>query len=180
MTWSLHRYWFRWELADSDPRYAKVGGALGCGVTGVDVDDAKDLVRAIALSGKDVPRVAEVVEDVDVGTLDPERVLPVMRNPDQRGVWFPRHPYPSDFRLVHLDREVRFALEVDDDSGRCFVSFPVSNTLADYEEYYEVDRETFDRFAADPPLAHPFVARAKNRELDHLLLRPPGRDRGWA
>lgn len=39
---------------------------------------------------------------------------------------------------------------------------------------YEVDRATFEGFTDDPTCAHAFVARARNRELDHLLLLPPG------
>lgn len=176
----LHRYWFRWqpdEQAGIDPR---VGGELGCGVTAVDVEDARSLIRSIALRGQDLPPVAEIIEDAEVGTLDADQVAASMANPDKRGVWFPRHPDPADFEVVHVDRVERFALELDGYSGRGFVSFPVSNQMAEYLEYYEVDRDTFDRFAADPTLAHGFVKQAKHRELDHLLLRPPGTDRGWA
>jgi 2-succinyl-6-hydroxy-2,4-cyclohexadiene-1-carboxylate synthase len=89
------------------------------------------------------------------------------------------NPVERPFRLVHIDRVERFALEIDDHSGRTFVSIPVSNPYAEYEEWYEVDRATFDRFAADPALALPFVERARNRELDHLLLYLPGRLRGY-
>lgn len=84
----------------------------------------------------------------------------------------------GDFRTVHVDRENRWALELDEQSGRTFVSIPVSNPYVDYEEYYEIDRPTFDRFAAEPAQAREFVEKAKSRELDHLLLLPPGRLRG--
>ena len=79
---------------------------------------------------------------------------------------------------VHVDRVNRFSLDVDRDSGRTFVAIPVRNQMVSYEEHYEVDRATFDRYVADPALAHDFVARARNRELDHLLLYQPGTDRG--
>jgi len=82
-------------------------------------------------------------------------------------------------RAVFVDRTRRFSLDVDDTSGRTFVSFPVSNGKVTYEESYEVDRETFERFVADPTRAHDMVERARRRELDHLLLFPPGTDRGW-
>lgn len=84
----------------------------------------------------------------------------------------------DDFTTVHVDRDSRWALELDEPTGRTFVSIPVSNPYADYEEYYEVDRPTFDRFAAEPAQAREFVEKAKSRELDHLLLLPPGRLRG--
>jgi len=50
----------------------------------------------------------------------------------------------------------------------------------EYSEHYEVDDATFARYVADPGLAHDFVARCRKRELDHLLLYPPGADRGVA
>jgi hypothetical protein len=63
-----------------------------------------------------------------------------------------------------------------------FVNIPVSNRMADYLEWYEVDKETFEQFKANPgaEATLTFVKKAKNRELDHLLLLKPGSDRGWA
>jgi hypothetical protein len=86
---------------------------------------------------------------------------------------------PTKLKYVYVDKVKRFAFNVDPDSGRTFVSFPVHNRLATYEEFYEIDRETFDRYLEDPTLADDFIARAKRRELDHLLLLKPGSDRGW-
>ena len=83
------------------------------------------------------------------------------------------------FRVVHVDQERRFALEIDDETGRTYVSFPVRNQYATYDEWYEVDRETFSGFVLDPAAAHDFVDAAKRRELDHLLLLQPGRERGY-
>ena len=74
-----------------------------------------------------------------------------------------------NIKSVYVDAVKRFSLDVDEASGRTFVSIPVSNSMVDYVEWYEVDRETFGRFEADPALAH---------DLDHLLLLPPGTDRG--
>jgi endo-beta-N-acetylglucosaminidase D len=79
---------------------------------------------------------------------------------------------------VFTDQQLRFSLEIDEESGRTFVSFPVANRLIDYLEYYEIDRATFDGYVADPTTAHAFVAAAKARQMDHLLLYKPGRDRG--
>ena len=79
---------------------------------------------------------------------------------------------------VYVDRERRFSLEIDEDSGRTFVAIPVSNSKVEYLEWYEVDGLTFQRYRINPALAYEFVERCKRRELDHLLLFPPGRDRG--
>jgi hypothetical protein len=80
---------------------------------------------------------------------------------------------------VFVDRENRWGLDIDEISGRMFVNIPVANRMADYLEWYEIDQETFERFRADPASASDFVTKAKNRELDHLLLLQPGTDRGW-
>jgi hypothetical protein len=88
------------------------------------------------------------------------------------------HVDPAQLEAVYVDRVNRFALELDRASGRTFVSIPVSNTKVDYTEWYAIDRATFDRFRADPTLAHGFLDQARNRELDHLLLFQPGTDRG--
>jgi len=85
-----------------------------------------------------------------------------------------------DLQAVFVDRVRRFALELDEASGRTFVSIPVRNQMVEYTEWYEVDRDTFERFRADPEAAHPFVGCAERRELDALLLLPPGSDRGVA
>ncbi len=47
-------------------------------------------------------------------------------------------------RDIIVRREYRFTLGVEEISGRFYVSIPVSNGMADYEEYYEIDRATFD------------------------------------
>jgi predicted N-acyltransferase len=83
-------------------------------------------------------------------------------------------------KSVFADRVKRFSLDVDEETGRMFVSIPVRNTMTEYDEWYEIDKETFERYKGDPTLAHDFVAQAKRRELDHLLLFKPGTDRGVA
>ncbi|WP_033045870.1 hypothetical protein [Pseudomonas fluorescens] len=80
--------------------------------------------------------------------------------------------------LVH--QEHRFCLGIEQVSGRFYVSIPVSNSMVDYEEYYEIDRKTFDLFRCDPDAALPFVARCRKRELDELLIVRPGANRGTA
>ena len=79
---------------------------------------------------------------------------------------------------VFVDRDRRFSLDIDGESGRTFVSIPVRNQLVEYEESYEIDRDRFDACLIDPTLAYDLVDRARRRELDHLLLRRPGSERG--
>ena len=83
-------------------------------------------------------------------------------------------------RDIIVRREYMFTLGVEEISGRFYVSIPVSNGMADYEEFYEIDRATFELFKRDPDAALPFVIRCRKRELDELLLIQPGTNRGTA
>ena len=85
-----------------------------------------------------------------------------------------------EMRAVHVDPVERFSLEVDDDTGLTYLGIPVRNSMVEYSEWYRIDRETFAAFVVDPAAALPMVQRARRREIDHLLLLSPGRDRGVA
>lgn len=84
------------------------------------------------------------------------------------------------FKDVVVNRDERFSVGVEQDSGKHYVSIPVSNGLVDYEEYYEIDQPTFERYRAAPDSARDFVARCRKREMDHLLIVKPGSNRGTA
>lgn len=84
------------------------------------------------------------------------------------------------FKDVLVCREERFSLGIEEDSGRYFLSIPVSNGLVDYEEYYELDQSTFERYRAAPKLALDFVERCRKREEDQRLIVKPGSNRGTA
>ena len=71
-----------------------------------------------------------------------------------------------------------YALVVDDDSGRHYLSIPVSIGVAAYEEFYALDDDTHRAYLADPALARPFVEECRRRENDDLLLQKPGWNRG--
>lgn len=82
----LTRYWITFDYpADS------VGRQLGFGVTALDLDDAMTLLRSewFEANGLVVPPLREVVENIDVSTLD-DHVRPNMAPPNWRGLWFPQ------------------------------------------------------------------------------------------
>jgi hypothetical protein len=62
---------------------------MGCGITAYDLVDAHKMLReqVFPLFGEGI--VDEVVENVDVRTLDEKHVRPNMGNPAVRGIWFP-------------------------------------------------------------------------------------------
>ena len=84
------------------------------------------------------------------------------------------------FQDALVNREHRFCVGTEQDSGLFYVSIPVGNGIVDYEEYYEIDGATFELFKRDPDAALPFVARCRKRELDELLMVRPGTNRGTA
>lgn len=82
------------------------------------------------------------------------------------------------FNDVLVNKVERFSIGIEEASGRCYVSFPVRNEHAEYEEYYEIDRARFTQFQRDAAAALAFVTACRNRERDDLLIVKPGRLRG--
>ncbi|MFI6433249.1 hypothetical protein [Rhodococcus oryzae] len=82
------------------------------------------------------------------------------------------------FNDTFFSRDERFSIGIDLETDGCYVSIPVSNGLVDYEEYYEIDRETYARFLSDPAVASSFAAECRRRDRDELLIIRPGRNRG--
>jgi hypothetical protein len=82
------------------------------------------------------------------------------------------------FKDVVVCREERFSIGVEESSGRYYLAIPVSNSLVDYEEYYEIDREAFVRYQANPKTALGFVERCRNRDADKHLIYQPSKKRG--
>jgi hypothetical protein len=84
------------------------------------------------------------------------------------------------FHDVAFDRDERYAIGIEQDSGRFYVSIPVTNGLVDYEEFYEIDEATFERFRADLGRALPLVERCRQRREDVRLMYQPSTRRGSA
>jgi hypothetical protein len=82
----LRRYWFKFAPFTSTSISTL---NLGCGVTAHDVEDARRLIEEKVFPIFGVREIAEVLENVDISTLDENHVRPNMGNPIVRGVWFP-------------------------------------------------------------------------------------------
>jgi len=81
-------------------------------------------------------------------------------------------------RDQYYSRADRFSLGVDDESGRPYVSFPVTASSAEYEEYYELTPAQYADYLAEPATALDFVNECRRREHDDLLMQKPGWNRG--
>lgn len=82
------------------------------------------------------------------------------------------------FNDTFFSREGRYSLGIEQDSGRNYVSIPVSNGLVDYEEYYAITPEQYQLFLTDAAAALDFVESCRRREQDALLIQKPGTNRG--
>lgn len=84
MNQTLQRYWIGFVGAD-----IPVGFRMGCGVTAFSRDDAFALLLKVWPGENDGPTIVDVVEDVDLTTLDQKHVLANVGDVTKRGVWFP-------------------------------------------------------------------------------------------
>jgi hypothetical protein len=85
-----------------------------------------------------------------------------------------------DFKDVYVDRGERFSLGREMQSGKLYLSIPVSNGTVDYEEYYELTDVEFALFQENRTAANEFAKRCRNRKLDDRLIMKPGKNRGAA
>lgn len=84
------------------------------------------------------------------------------------------------FAETATNREQRFSIGRELESGGCYLSIPVSNRLCDYEEYYEIGRAAHDGYPGNVAELAAFASRCRARLCDDVLLVPPGSDRGVA
>lgn len=82
----LKRYWIKFE--ESDALFSKACH-LGLGVTAYDFEDARRLIKEKVFKNEDVPPIKQLVENVDIRTLEQNHIAPNMGSPNLRGIWFP-------------------------------------------------------------------------------------------
>jgi len=81
------RFWFEFEI-DSASNFPP-GIGFGCGITAFSYDDAIKILDEKIFATIRRPPFKRVIEDVDIRTLDQGHVIPNMKPPIYRGVWFP-------------------------------------------------------------------------------------------
>ena len=64
------------------------GLGYGCGVTAYDEADAMKLKEAHLFPIYGTRTILEIVQDIDVRTLNEKKIRPNMGNPAVRGIWF--------------------------------------------------------------------------------------------
>jgi hypothetical protein len=86
----MKRYWFNFEIEDGKSSEYPAGVILGCGVTAFSYQDAINILREKVFTGGEMPKIRKVIEDVNINDLDQDHIIPNMRPPIYRGVWFPQ------------------------------------------------------------------------------------------
>ena len=83
----LTRFWVKFDLAIKDE--PPPGTLLGCGVTAQSRREALQLLQERVFRSKSLPPIRQLIEGVEISTLDSSHVQPNMGDPTQPGVWFP-------------------------------------------------------------------------------------------
>jgi len=81
------RFWFEFDIETAFSFPPGIG--IGCGVTGIDLDDAVGIMDRKVFGEIKRPPFKKVIEDIDIRTLDQGHVIPNMHPPISRGIWFP-------------------------------------------------------------------------------------------
>lgn len=82
------------------------------------------------------------------------------------------------FRDIYFSREDHFSVGMEEESGTYYVSIPVSNQLVDYEEYYRIEKDVFEKHRDNPRDLKYIADEARERLRDKDLLIEPGSGRG--
>ncbi len=82
------------------------------------------------------------------------------------------------FQDTSVNTENRFSTGIEKESGRYYLSIPVSNSLVDYEEYYLITQEQYNQYPTNINDLINFAENCRKHHNDHLILQQPGVDRG--
>lgn len=83
-----------------------------------------------------------------------------------------------EFVDLFFSREKYFSVGIEKGSGDYYLSIPVSNRKADYEEYYRIDRHLYEKFKSDLSRLEYVADECRKRLRDDDLFIQPGSDRG--
>lgn len=82
------------------------------------------------------------------------------------------------FTDIYISKENKFTVGIEEETGKYFLSIPVSNALVDYEEYYEITETMFNSYLDKENELFMFAEKCRRRENDMHLLIKPGKNRG--
>jgi hypothetical protein len=85
-----------------------------------------------------------------------------------------------NFKDIIISKKERFSIGLEEDSGKFYISIPVSNGLVDYEEYYEIDKSIYESYPDNLEKIIKLVDKYRKQEKDEDLFLEPGNNRGVA
>jgi hypothetical protein len=89
---TVKKFWIRFERIPK-PTFLN----WGCGVTAYDQEDAVELLEQGFQSMRmEMPKIAQILEGVEVEDLEQNHVVPNIGDMNVRGVWFPNLSLPRD------------------------------------------------------------------------------------
>ncbi len=75
-----------------------------------------------------------------------------------------------NFKDIYINREERFSVGIEEDSQKYYLSIPVSYGVLDYEEYYEIDQEDFEKFFSEHEHLRKIAEACRERKNDSRLI----------
>ena len=81
------RFWIEFELENNRTYPAGIG--YGCGVSAIDYRDAIEILKRKMFIKTEMPKIKRHIPNVDINELDQGHVIPNMKPPNYRGIWFP-------------------------------------------------------------------------------------------
>jgi len=90
----LTRYWIKFE---DTPVISSLVPKVGCGVTAYSYEDALYILKATIFKYQPLGKIVDVIENIDVSTLEAGHILPNSLPASVRGVWFPIGHWYADF-----------------------------------------------------------------------------------
>ena len=75
-------------------------------------------------------------------------------------------------------KEYRYSIGKEEQSGKFYLSIPVSNRMVDYEEYYEITEKEYLNHSISSENMIKFAQGCRNQNNDALLFIKSGIDRG--
>lgn len=83
-----------------------------------------------------------------------------------------------NFDDLFIFRKERFSIGQETENQTYYLSIPVNNGMVEYEEYYEISKEEFERFSASLEQMRQVATMCRERRNDDKLIMKPGRLRG--
>jgi len=68
------------------------------------------------------------------------------------------------FTDTHVNKEKRYSLGIEKNSGEFYISFPVYNGLVEYEEYYQLTTEQYDGYPENSVELEQFLNECKSQK----------------